>query len=111
MGMTDYYGKAYAREDVAVSGTAQSLTATVYSTSLNTDPRCAVVTVEGVAGTDSIRYTADGTTPNGGATPPVGDIHLPGNDPIVLWGLESIQKFRFLDGAGTGSVLHATYYK
>jgi hypothetical protein len=109
MGMTAYFGKAYARQDIAVSGTAQGLSAAVYSTSLNIDPRSAVVIVEGVAGTDSIRYTLDGTTPATAGT--VGDIHLPGNDPIVLWGLESIQKFQFINGSGTGSIVHATFYR
>lgn len=107
MGRTYYFGKPYAREDLTVNTTNVTLSPTVYSPSLNQDPQCAVVTVEA----QPIRYTRDGTSPNSGSTPPVGDVHSAGNDPIPLWGLEEIQKFRAIRSGAADATIHVTYFK
>lgn len=102
-----YFGKPFAREDKTVSTTAVTLTAATYSPSKDEDARCAVITVEA----QPIRYTRDGTAPDNGATPPVGDVHASGNERIVLWGLESLQKFKAIRSGGTDSTIHITYFR
>jgi len=101
----NYFGTPFAREDRTVSTTQLSLTAATYNTT-DKRARIAVVTVEA----QPIRYTRDGTTINGGATPPVGDVHAAGNDPIILIDRTAIANFRMVRSGGTDATVHVTYY-
>ncbi len=103
--MFEYLGTPFAREDRTASTTVLSLTAATYFTT-DQKARYAVVTVEA----QPIRYTRNGATPDNAATPPVGDVHSAGNDPIILHGQHSIKNFRFYRSGGTDASVHVTYY-
>lgn len=101
----NYLGTPFAREDVTVSSTPISLTAGTYFTA-TTKARMAVVTFEA----QPVRYTRNGTTPNNGSTPPVGDVHAAGNDPVILIDRSALANFRVIKSGATDATMHVTYY-
>ncbi len=106
---SDYIGTPYAREDVALSSSAISPTASIYRPNNDTRPRAARVTVEAASGTDGMRYCEDGTTPVDAT--PVGDLWLgTANECMILRGEAAIKSFKAVLH-GTTAKVHFTYYR
>lgn len=91
----------YAFEQITVSTTEKTLTASKYKESSTIGgAHCALVTNSGA----SIRYTYDGTTP----TSTVGHL-LPDGGNIVLTGQNQMASFQAIRAGSTDSVITITY--
>lgn len=101
------FTQAVGFEQISVAATAVGFTTTQYrnKASGGIDARIALVTLEGTAGTNDIRYTFDGTTP----TTSVGHL-LPAGQAIVVRGLGNITKFRAIRAGSTSGVISVTYF-
>lgn len=97
-------------EAVTVSTTAVGLTSSKYKDATEfgrNNARAAFISVDGTAGTNDIRFTFDGTTPVGGATP-TGHL-LQAKQSYLLKGLGNISKFKMIRDGGTDAKVHVTY--
>ena len=99
----------YAYEKISVSTTAIGPTVTTIAQSDGQNPvtarraRAALVTVDA---TNPVRFRLDGGNPT--AT----DGHeLLGNDEILIEGVDSVKKMRFIRSGGADATIHVTYYR
>lgn len=104
--LPQFSGDAYASEKVSVGTGAggTGLTAATYRIA-DTKPRCAVITTDI---TTDFRYSVTTTAPTGTDGHFV-DVSVDRN-PIVLWGLTEIERFRAITASGT-AVLYVTYFR
>ena len=102
--MSDFFGGAYARQDSTVSTTPVTLLRANWGASY-IRPRMAVITVE----TENIRYTLDGTTPNNGSTPPVGQVLAAGQS-LTIISQQNISQFKAIRAGGSDGVIHVEFF-
>ena len=108
------FGQCIGFEQVTVSSTAIGLTPSEYQSvdmggAFKADARVAVITLEGTAGTNDIRYTMDGTTP----TTSIGHVFVAAGSPnnsLVIRGLGNITKFLAIRDGGADGILSISYY-
>lgn len=98
-------------EQITVDGTAVGLTQSKCKPADINQRRahCAVVTLEGTAGTNDIRWTLDGTTPTTDATTGVGNKLVAGNA-LVIQGLGNLLKFRAIRAGATAGKITVNYF-
>lgn len=101
------FGQAIGFDQLTVSTTAVGFTASDYrnKNSAGIDARAALVTVEGTAGTNDIRWTCDGTPP----TDTLGHI-LQAKEALIIRGFGNIKNFRAIRDGASDAVLNITFF-
>ena len=109
---TDKRLQPFAFEQIALTASAQTLTAATYNPSTHVadgKAQAALISFEDTAATDIFRFTLDGTAPVGGATG-LGKGHMLANlDSVMIVGYMLISKLQFI-GANTGKI-SVTYFR
>ena len=105
------FGNTLNYESLTVSNTVKTLTATEYKVlsatgaSMKTATKC-LITVDGTAGTNDIRFTTDGTDPVATTT---GHL-LQAKQALFLTGFSNIAKLKMIR-EGSDAVIHVTYFE
>ncbi len=108
------FGQCIGYEQVTVSTTAVGFTPSKYQSvnmggAFRADARIAVVTLEGTAGTNDLRFTVDGTTP----TTSVGHVFVAAGgfaNALVIRGLGNITKFLAIRDLAADGILSVSYF-
>jgi hypothetical protein len=116
---TQQFGNTFAFETLTVSSTAggKALTSTKYSTktvpnsqanaAIGRNAKIAIITLDGAAGTNDIRWTTDGTAPVATTT---GHLYQSKSaEPLVIYGMSNIVNFRAIREGGADGVIQVTY--
>ncbi len=98
-------------EQITVADTAVGLTQTEFKPKdvNRRAAHCAVITLEGTAGTNDIRWTVDGTTPTLDAGTAVGHKLVAGQE-LVIQGLGNLVAFRAIRAGGTSGKISVSYF-
>jgi hypothetical protein len=99
------YGNAILSTTLTVSSSAVGLPALSYDPSLDVpSASVALISADGTAGTNDVRWTCDGTTP----TASVGHL-LQAKQSIVIYGFSNIKKFRAIRTSSDGTLQITTF--
>ena len=103
------FDNTIAFETLTVSSTSKALTAAKYRNAGEgnfKDARVALITIDGTAGTNDIRFTTDGTAPVAATTG-----HLAqAKKPLVIRGFGNITNFRAIRESSDATI-HVSYYR
>lgn len=93
-------------ETLTVAGTVGTLSASEYIDGFK-DARAALITLDGTAGTNDIRFTTDGTDPVATTT----GHKLVAGKTLIIRGFGNISKFKAIREGGTSGVIQVSYYR
>ncbi len=107
---TTVFTQAIGGEQITVAGTAIGITASLLASytangTTKSDPRVALITTEGTAGTNDIRWRCDGTNP----TASVGH-YVKAGESFVIRGLGNITNLRMIRVGGTSGTVQVTLF-
>ena len=101
------FGNFVGYETLEADGTAKSCTASKYRNVDRIDARAAVLSIDGAAATDGIRWTVDGTAP----TTDGAEGHLvPSGQSFIVRGMSNIAKLKFIRNGSNSVKVHITYF-
>lgn len=105
------FGQAIGGEKITVANSAIGITASLlaqYASNGTTkvDPRVALITSEGTAGTNDIRWRCDGTSPDAST-----GHYIKAGEHFIVRGLGNITKLRMIRVGGTSGTVHVTLFE
>lgn len=101
------YGNAFAFEKISVSSAVKQLTEATFnvnSTTNSVKASAALITCDGTAGTNDVRYTLDGTTPSSSQ----GHLLAAGQG-VVIYGFSNIKNFKCIR-TSSDTTIEVTYF-